>query len=57
MMRNKSDDQTVTIDIYDQSLTAKEMRSIKQQVEKDVKLLRNRVRMLEMEHNRANKKI
>lgn len=33
------------------------MKEIKSQVENDVKLLRNRVRMLQTEHERAHKKI
>jgi len=33
------------------------MKDIKSQVENDVKLLRNRVRMLQTEHERAHKKI
>ena len=33
------------------------MKDIKMQVENDVKLLRNRVRMLQTEHERAHKKI
>ena len=45
------------IDIYDPNLTAKEMKNIKQQVRSDVSLLRNRVRMLKLEHERAQKKI
>jgi hypothetical protein len=37
---------TESIDIYDPRLTHKEIKNIKQQVENDVTLLKNRVRML-----------
>jgi len=35
----------------------REMKNIKQSVANDVKLLKNRVRMLQNEHDRAQKKI
>lgn len=38
-------------------MTQKDMKHIKQQVQHDVQLLRNRVRMLQQEHDRAQKKI
>jgi len=37
--------------------THNEVKRMKNQVENDVKLLRNRVRMLQMEHEKAQKKI
>lgn len=37
--------------------TFNDVKRMKNQVENDVKLLRNRVRMLQMEHEKAQKKI
>lgn len=37
--------------------TINDVKRMKNQVENDVKLLRNRVRMLQMEHEKAQKKI
>lgn len=37
--------------------TINDIKRMKNQVENDVKLLRNRVRMLQMEHEKAQKKI
>lgn len=45
------------IDINSQALSYNQAKKIRVQVEKDVELLRNRVRMLQLEEERAMKKI
>ena len=47
----------IVIDIESEDLTFNQARQIRLQIEKDVEQLRNRVRMLKMEEQRAIKKI
>lgn len=49
--------QNVVIDIESDDLTYNQARAIRQQIQKDVEQLQNRVRMLEQEEKRALKKI
>ena len=45
------------IDLDNDDVTFNQAKRIRQQVEKDVELLRNRVRMLQLEEEKAHKKI
>lgn len=47
----------IVIDIESENLTFNQARSIRLQLQRDVELLRNRVRMLQNEEMRAMKKI
>ena len=47
----------IVIDIESENLTYNQARSIRLQLQRDVELLRNRVRMLQNEEMRAMKKI
>jgi Mg2+ and Co2+ transporter CorA len=49
--------QNVVIDIESEDLTFNQARAIRQQIQKDVEQLQNRVRMLQQEEQRAMKKI
>eukprot|EP00347_Sterkiella_histriomuscorum_P014562 403360405 len=49
--------QQMMIDLENPDLTYNQAKKIRNQVEKDVELLRNRVRMLQLEEDRAMKKI
>lgn len=54
---NKRRSQNIVIDIESEELTYGQARSIRLQIQHDVEQLRNRVRMLQQEEQRALKKI